>query len=288
MKRLILLLFAIPLFQLSAYQWPLAGGYLTASFGENDGGAFLKGIKIAGHGSVVSPFLSGEVIYTSCEDEGLPSVLGNYKVVHHENGFRSIYGNLEKFSKNAEESPFEVTENDQIGTVGNSGRTADKDLFFMIYDMKMHQYVNPQIILPPSGDRIPPVISRVFIEKEGSKTPVELKNRSTVSAGKVRVSAIIYDYGGDSGRSDKTVPYSISLFYLGNEINQIKFDTLKDVDGRYILQGGNPVSYDELYDGDKIRLGEINLNAGQGILEISTADNSQNSRTRTFQLNILP
>jgi len=76
------------------------------------------------------------------------------------------------------------------------------------------------------------------------------------------------------------------MFYLGNEINLIKHDTLKEERGELILQGGRPVTFDNLYDGNDFFLGEINLSSGIAYLEISTSDYYGNSSNRTFQLTI--
>jgi len=267
---------------LYAYQWPIAGGFLTASFGENNLNSFLKGIRISGHGSVVSPFLEGELIYYSSESDPLASVMGNTRVLHHENGFRSIYGHLENTFSEPEK--FILSESDQLGIVGNTGRSYEKSLFLMIYDTVLNQYVNPQMILPPSGDEEPPVISHVYILDNDIKT--ELQSINTLPQGKVKILAEIIDDGGNSYNSIKTVPYSISMFYLGNEMNVIKYDTLKEDNGELILMGGRPVSFINLYNGEHFCLGELNLSPGIAYLEISTSDYYGNSSTKTFQLTI--
>ncbi|MBN2655419.1 MAG: M23 family metallopeptidase [Spirochaetales bacterium] len=276
---------AVLLFSLSpslfAFQWPIAGGFLTASFGENSRESFLKGIHISGPGSIVSPFLSGELIYYgNVEDQQAP-VLGNVKVLHHENGFRSIYGHLEPFSG---EQKVYLEERDQLGLIGDSGRTDEKNLFFMVYDTKMNQYVNPQIILPPSGDSTPPRIESVTLKSLESL--VFLNDRNSLRSGRVQVYARIVDSDGSVSRTIETVPYSITMFYLGNEINQIKFDTLKEENGKLVLRGGHPVTFKDLYNDESLFLGEIYLNRGIGYLEISASDISGNNSVRTFQLNI--
>ena len=282
--KITFILIYFSLFQLYAYQWPIAGGFLTASFGENDSDSFLKGIRISGHGSIVSPFLEGEIIYYSEEDDNLPSVMGNTRVLHHDNGFLSIYGHLE--NSYSQLVNYYLSEDDQLGIIGNSGRSYEKSLFLMIYDSQMNQYVNPQLILPPSGDQNPPVITKVIILNNGEIN--ELKEVNNLKPGKVEVLAEIIDYGGSSNNSIETVPYSISLFYLGNEINMIKYDTLKEEKGELILTGGRPrpVSFSELYRDNAIFLGEITLSSGVAFLEISASDISGNNSTNTYQLKI--
>lgn len=280
-KILLFLLVVLMNIDLSGYQWPIAGGFLTASFGENNLNSFLKGIRISGYGSIVSPFLEGEIIYYSMESDSLTSVMGNMRVMQHENGFRSIYGHLENTFQ--EPDQFELTENDQLGIVGNTGRSYEKSLFLMIFDTELNQYVNPQIILPPSGDANAPEISRVLLTRNGKTT--DLKEKNILAPGIVDIAVDVID-SGSTGVSIKTVPYSISLFYLGNEINLIKYDTLKEERGELILQGGRPVSFDNLYRDGNIYLGQINLSKGIAFLEISASDISGNNTTRTFQLTI--
>jgi len=136
----------------------------------------------------------------------------------------------------SEPEKFILSESDQLGIVGNTGRSYEKSLFLMIYDTVLNQYVNPQMILPPSGDEEPPVISHVYILDNDIKT--ELQSINTLPQGKVKILAEIIDDGGNSYNSIKTVPYSISMFYLGNEMNVIKYDTLKEDNGELILMGG--------------------------------------------------
>lgn len=282
MKKILISVYLIvSVMVLNGYQWPIAGGFLTTSFGENNLNSFLKGIRISGHGSIVSPFLDGELIYYSSESDPLASVMGNTRVLHHENGFRSIYGHLE--NSFSEPEKYLLSESDQLGIVGNTGRSYEKSLFLMIFDTKMNQYVNPQIILPPSGDTNAPEISRVILSLNGML--IELKEKNRLSPGRVDITADIFDYGS-SGRSVRTVPYSISMFYLGNEINLIKFDTLKEERGELILHGGRPVSFNNLYRDGNIFMGQINLIEGIAYLEISASDISGNSTTRTYQLTI--
>lgn len=276
---LLFLCIAMPLF---AYQWPLAGGFLTASFGEDNSDSFLKGIRISGHGSVVSPFLAGELIYYSNESDSPFPVMGNVQVLSHDNGFRSIYSHLE--NGRSEKGKIKLDESDQLGLVGNSGKSYEKSLFFMIYDTKMDQYVNPLILLPPSGDTRAPDIEGIYlVNGEGA---VKLDGDNRFKPGKFDVYGEIVDSADNSSDSVKTVPYSISLFYLGNEINQIKFDTLKKEKDKLILKGGNPVTFDDLYRDGKIYLGQLNLFKGLAYLEISASDISGNSRTKTYRLDI--
>lgn len=282
-SRILIFLFSVLCgLNLYAYQWPIAGGFLTASFGEDHLNSFLKGVRISGHGSVVSPFLEGELIYSSSESDSLPSVLGNIRVLHHENGFRSIYGHLE--NTYGEPETVDLTESDQLGIVGNSGRSYEKSLLLMIYDTEMNQCVNPQMVLPPSGDMNPPIISKVFILSGNEQ--IELKEGVQISAGKVKILADITDYGDSSYNPIETVPYSISMFYLGNEIDLIKYDTLKEENGELILQGGRSVSFDALYYMDVFMLGEVSLKPGIAFLEITASDYYGNSSNRIFQLAI--
>lgn len=281
-KSLVLIFLIISIASLAAFQWPIAGGFITASFGENDGDSFLKGIRISGYGSIVSPFLDGELIYYSNEANSIAPVMGNTKVLHHSNGFRSIYGHMEPFSDPL--GKINLTEEDQLGLVGDSGKAFEKSLFFMIYDTKMDQYVNPQIILPPSGDKVAPRIESVILEINGSQ--IYLSDQNRIKSGRAKIYGRVVDSDGRIGRPIETVPYSITVFYLGNEINQIKFDILKEENDELILKGGNPVSFGSLYSSDVIFLGEISLSNGVGYLEIAASDISGNNSMKTYQLNI--
>lgn len=282
MKKILFFLFLSIHSLAFAFQWPIAGGFLTASFGENNHGSFLKGIRMSGHGSVVSPFLEGELIYSTSESDALVPVLGNTKVLHHDNGFRSIYGNLEK--SYSQDNDFVLQENEQLGIVGNSGRIYEKSLFLMIFDTEQNQFLNPQIVLPPSGDTVAPQINGIYLSINGEE--LKLSDLNIVQTGRAEVYGEIDDTAGSSTAAIRTVPYSISMFYLGNEISQIKFDTLRKGSQELILEGGHSLLFDNLYRDDRIFLGEISLNRGVAFLEVSTSDRSGNTSTKTFQLTI--
>lgn len=117
----------------SGYYLRPVSGRVTSSYGSRRGG-FHYGIDFGNsRGTSVSAAASGKVVkaITGCT-EGRTSCggrYGNYVVVQHSNGTKTFYAHLQRVSVSIGDS---VSQGEQVGTVGNTGRSTGPHLHFEI------------------------------------------------------------------------------------------------------------------------------------------------------------
>ena len=123
--------------------WPVAG-YITSPYGYRRwpfGGnirQFHSGIDIgAAAGAPVRAAMSGRVSATGWDD-----VLGNYAVISHHSGYRTMYGHM---STVRVKSGAYVGTGERIGDVGSTGQSTGPHLHFTVY--KSGVTVNPRNLL---------------------------------------------------------------------------------------------------------------------------------------------
>jgi murein DD-endopeptidase MepM/ murein hydrolase activator NlpD len=122
--------------------WPIAG-YITSPYGYrnspiNGGRQFHSGLDIgAAMGTPVRAAMSGRVSAV-----GQDNVLGNYAVVSHHSGYRTLYGHMSvvraKFGAY-------VGTGERIGDVGSTGQSTGPHLHFTVY--KNGVTVNPRALM---------------------------------------------------------------------------------------------------------------------------------------------
>ncbi len=117
------------------YSRPIVGGRVTSPYGPRKGG-FHYGVDLAvdgrtGHSVMASA--SGEVIkvVNGCRVGNINcgGRYGNYIVIKHNNGTKTIYAHLEKVYVSVGD---DVSGGQKIGTLGNTGRSTGPHLHFEI------------------------------------------------------------------------------------------------------------------------------------------------------------
>jgi len=124
--------------------WPVSGvvtspyGYRRDPFNNNNLRQFHTGLDIRGSaGTPVKAAMSGRVSST-----GYDPVFGNYVVINHHSGYRTLYGHLSVIrTKNG---AF-VGMGEHIGDVGSTGLSTGPHLHFMVY--KNGVTVNPRPLM---------------------------------------------------------------------------------------------------------------------------------------------
>jgi len=114
-----------------AFQWPVEKPVLTATFCENRSNHFHGGIDLGGGELEVYPIEDGEIIFYFEEGDsicGIPTGLGNFLVVEHPRGIRSLYAHLKQDS--IEVGSYAVKKTDLLGIIGDSGGSMGKLLHF--------------------------------------------------------------------------------------------------------------------------------------------------------------
>jgi murein DD-endopeptidase MepM/ murein hydrolase activator NlpD len=102
---------------------------------------------------------SGKVTF-----RGRKGALGNYLEVQHKNGYKTGYGHLSKFNRNAKKGSY-VKQKQIIGYVGATGRATGPHLHYNFFAKKGSKYrlVNPaRVLLRPTGKPVPDALRDDF------------------------------------------------------------------------------------------------------------------------------
>jgi murein DD-endopeptidase MepM/ murein hydrolase activator NlpD len=129
----------------AAVLWPTESKVITSNFGYRSDpfkglSAFHSGIDIAGNlGDPVYAALDGEV--TTAEEMG---ARGKYIVIKHSNGLETWYMHLKGMIVSSGDN---VSKGQQIGLLGNTGRSTGPHLHFQV--VKQNKTVNPLTYVTP-------------------------------------------------------------------------------------------------------------------------------------------
>ncbi len=257
----------------SALDWPVAQRVITGTFGEYRGDHFHNGIDIGGGAQEVHPVLPGEVLFRYEEGSDYTSVprgVGSFVALQHSQDLVTLYCHLANGSLGAERA--EVSPDDTIGVIGDTGHATGPHLHFALYDEQTYSYENPLALLPPVVDRQRPVIKSVLLSV--GDTVVPLRADSEIAVGQYALLAELYDPRQDVAYNWPMAPYSIRVSLDGKEIRAIVFDSLQVKDGRTVL---GATDLDSVYRSDGlVELGTADLRAGQSRLEVSVRDYAGN------------
>lgn len=283
----------------AAFEWPLKNPILTATFGEHRGDHFHGGVDLGGGEQSVFPISGGELVFMYEEDASmasLPAGLGNFLVLQHQGGIRSVYAHLKSGSMG--EVGKSVQPGTPIGVVGESGYSAGKHLHLSVIDTEMGTVINPHLILPPLGDNQEPVIRDVFIRS--GKELIRLEEGVTVRRGEVEVLGNVYDIRPDVTFLWKMAPYKIYLYQDGRERTSLVFGSLHerargpDTEGtrapgtvsELTLVGGEQ-GFRSVFESEWLyRLGFLTLVPGESSVVVFAADFSGNESSREFLVRV--
>ncbi|WP_455382770.1 peptidoglycan DD-metalloendopeptidase family protein [Salinispira pacifica] len=254
----------------SAWQWPLDPVRVSGSFGGNTADGFRDGVTLESSDGNVTSISSGQVIFSGAEGSthGLPWTLGNFVVVQHREGFRSVYAHLADGSVPARAQ--EVTEGGTLGRAGETGRTNETGVKLIVIDSKESRVVNPLVVLPPVTDRVPPKISASLLS---DRYDVPLVEGATVSEGHWAVAATVTDQIGSDARGAIVAPFEVELSVNGKRVTHLRFTYLSFRDGEYYVDPDFRWSYGNLYVGrHRYDLGLAQLIPGENTITITASD----------------
>ena len=268
------------------FQWPVSDVVLISTFGESESSDYVKGLNIGGKVQDINPIDSGELIFYSHHGASpldLPSGLGAYVIYQHKNGIRSLYGHLDDNSLNTES--YEVSVSDKIGTMGSTGTAVGAMLHLQVIDTEFKKYINPLLSLPILKDTSQPLINGIFLSGETGR--VALGIDQIVRSGMYNLSADIRDLSENTSYYCPLAPYSISLFINGENLANIKFESMLIDDDQMVLQESDGISYSDLYQSDwEIFIGNFELNPGDVMIEISVKDFAGNEGVKKISLKV--
>ncbi|TVQ39996.1 MAG: M23 family metallopeptidase [Spirochaetaceae bacterium] len=286
MKRGLLLLLLAPALAVcvGAWQWPVEDGFLSATFGQLRHGGFTQGVILSGTGQQVRPAAEGELVFRF-DGRTFSHPLGDFLVLHHDGGFRSVYAHLEDVTISPGQVRFSGV--DAIARVGSSGFAAGRQTVFQIVDEELNAYVNPLLILPARPDSRNPVLGTIVLEQEDG-TRLETGAVTVLDAGgNVTLLAEVYDPGAETAFLQILAPYEIVVEQDERELRRITFETLQGRDGTLLL--GGSYSADQLYRGDRVfDLGVIEVTDEPSRIRISVRDFSGNAVQRTITVQASP
>ena len=84
------------------------------------------------------------------------------------------------------------------------------------------------------------------------------------------------------------IPREIGLYWVGESMATLRFDSLAEIDGRVMMETPQPVAYEDVYDETgRFLFRDVMLNAGRGTLELRIRDEGNETMSKTWNLNVL-
>ena len=207
------------------------------------------------------------------------STLGNAVLIAHDDGFSTVYGNLdeETLSDNLLELD-SVSVGDVLGESGNSGwQEGQSCLEFQVIDVKKGTVINPRNFMPRMGSELPLEIGNVTLDDESGKTHY-LALEKYLKAGRYK----IYH-----PRQEVAVPYRTATLLNGATVESISFDTMHENGGRLCISGNSNYPVDVIYPDEKRQLiGTVQLLKGHNRLTITMTDLLGTSQTANYDLEV--
>jgi hypothetical protein len=278
-----------PLF---AFDWPVDQIVLTATFGEHRGDHFHGGIDVGGGEQPIYPISPGELVFSYREGEdytSLPTGLGNFLVLQHQGGIRSLYAHLAEGSLDPQRRNYDRSR--ALGTVGSSGYSSGNHLHLTIIDTEMGTIINPLLLLPPLADGQAPEIKEVYLQSGQER--IGLEDGMRLSRREGQLFATVYDIREDVTFLWKLAPYKVFLSQDGREITSFTFDSLHSEptparESRNLVLMNTGRDFADVYESSwLLSLGGINLVPGETTLTVFAADFAGNESFKEYTLTVL-
>lgn len=268
---------------LSGYDWPLREPLILNTFGQRTGREVNTGIDLIADDSSLYPITDGEVVFRS---SGIAFVhpLGNFVVLEHDEGFRSLYAHLESGVSENDIIPAKET----FDRIGSSGKTMGKILHLEVYDGVYGQIFNPLLVLPKIADSQKPVIGGITL------LPVQESNESIIlngpiPAGNYFIGITCYDFISGKAGIFKTIPYSFQFMMNGELKSQYLFDSCIRKGGYLVFPNLAELDTGSIYvfnDDFTINLGQCVFYSGIAKLELTVSDMAGNQTKKNFNVTV--
>jgi hypothetical protein len=266
-----------------AMDWPSAEARLVRNFGWNDGGRPSPGSSFEGDTPVLAAE-GGELVFSHREDDAasrLPSPLGAWMALDHEDGLISIYSRYE--DPGDAPVPERVERGSPIARPGTSGWSGEKGFYFSLFDRRERRWVNPSMIITALPDTRPPQIQSVLLTN-GEGRSFDPARQRTLGQGSYTISVAASDTMLAPGESP-LAPHRIVCSVNGAEIGSLNFETLSVRDGVLMVNRNGLVPARRIYaPHPRFEVGELWLTRGQATLEVIAQDIAGNSRSTVFRL----
>ncbi len=273
MKKIIVFLISFLLASfLWGFEWPqpnaVESDKLYSYFGQLRGGTISSSL-IFSEPSQINSSDKGKVsiMLTDYKDdtEFFPSTLGNCVILSHDDGFLTVYANIDSvsFSKELKESK-EIESGTPLGFSGNSAwQQGHSSLEFQVIDSKKNAAINPRLLMPRIGKELPLYYGEVFLQnKDGRQFKIPLQ--TSISSGNYKIYRT---------RQNVAVPYKTRVSINGTIVDQISYDMLMQSELSLCAIGQKNYRKNILYPNNTMHLiGELSLPPGKNTLQLSMSD----------------
>ncbi len=274
------------------FQWPVDDLALTATFGESRWDHFHGGIDIGGGRQDIRPIDDGEVIYyfeESKSDTRIPTGLGNFIVIEHARGIRSLYAHLEPGT--IDTNQVFVAKEDTIGKTGETGSSLGRHLHFEVSDREFHQLVNPMRLLPELPDRSAPAIGKMLLVRDRGvvrsdvEDEIDLGSAKSITAGNWGILLEVYDVSEYVDYFCPMAPYQVQVYLNGEQKLSVVFDGIGEAGNRLGLIQAEDATFESFYLDDWLfSAGTLSIPEGEVKIEIVASDYSGNESSRLLSL----
>ncbi len=268
-----------------AFDWPqseTSSDSFYSYFGQLRGGT-MESSLIFRDTSTVKAADSGHLaaIITEHNDDfgWFESTLGNAVIISHGNGFSTVYGNLDESTLN--ENLFDmnaISVGQELGESGNSGwQDGQSCLEFQVLDVKQGLAINPRNLMPRIGKELPLSVGTVSLDDKNGQTHLLVLEKN-LKAGK---------YSVYHTRDSISVPYKTMVSLNGATVENISYDSMKEINGRLCVTGNSSYTFENVYPDQKRHLlGNVQLNHGLNRLDVTVTDILGESTTVTYTLEV--
>jgi len=273
---------------LEAMSWPSENVVLLRNFGANNRGAPVLGMVFGGRSEILAAE-DGEVIFSRAKNDPasrLPSPLGAWTAIDHNDGLISIYSRYAEADITQEDRPVfgtHVEKQQPIALCGTSGWSSRDGFYFMLFDRRERRWINPAMIITPIQEtRAPQIISIDLVNAQG----VTMQSRNLTQG---RYTVVVNAAGGTrlSGGLP-TIPYApqrIVCSVNGAEVGALNFEAVSARDGIMMIFRNGLVPAKQIFSSyPAFEAAEVFLTRGQVTLEVIVQDITGASRSVVTRL----
>ena len=291
MKKILLIAFLFFTAALYSMDWPSPTGVMARNFGWNDEGRPCLGVTFLDEGELFAAEKGDLLFYRGENDSAsrLPSPLGSWIALDHNDGIISIYSRFDDSSSGAASGmvPGTVEKTELLGKSGVSGWAARNGFYFQLYDRKERRWINPSMIISSREglmeDTRPPVITSVRLRDDQGRSfdPSQIRN---LSQGRYHVLVDSVDYM-PLPNTQPLAPYRIICSLNGSEAGVLNFETYSARNGTLMVYRNGLVPVKQVYAPFPFyETAEVWLSRGQTTLEIISQDIAGNERRIVYRL----
>jgi hypothetical protein len=217
---------------------------------------------------------TGKVIFSRQKGDTvsrLPSPLGSWTAIDHEDGLISIYS---RYGEEKHQS-MQIERQSTIASTGTSGWSSQNGFYFILYDKRERRWINPEMIITPVRVSRPPQIISVNL-RNAQGVLVNSAQFGNLSQGRYKITVATT---GLNMRENLLAPYRIHCSINGAEVGHLNFEAISARDGTLMVYRNGLIPARQIYGHyPAFETAEVYLNSGQATLEIIVQDIAGNSR----------